>query len=183
MIPEKGPDNKAMLVLGGCRSGKSRFAMKRADQFRRKLLVATMEAGDDPELKERIRRHRLDRGPEWQTVEEPLQLCQVLMAGAESAEVIVVDCLTLWLTNCLKIGLAEEEILEEVDNLAALVGTLTVPVILVANEVGLGIVPDTPLGRRFRDLAGWANQRLAGICSNVYFMAAGLPLQLKGNTG
>jgi adenosylcobinamide kinase / adenosylcobinamide-phosphate guanylyltransferase len=181
MMSQQTPDNRAVLVLGGCRSGKSRFAAAQAGRYRRKLLIATMTAGDDPEMEERIRLHRQERGPEWQTTEEPFHLRRALAAGAETAEVVVVDCLTLWLTNCLLRELADEAIREEVEQLAALVGSLPVAAILVANEVGLGIVPVAPLSRRFRDLAGWANQRLAAACGEVYFLAAGLPLQLKGN--
>jgi adenosylcobinamide kinase/adenosylcobinamide-phosphate guanylyltransferase len=173
-------NNRAMLVLGGCRSGKSRFAAEQAGRYRRKLLIATMEAGDDPELKDRIERHRQDRGPEWQTVEEPFHVLQTLATRADTTDVIVVDCLTLWLTNGLLHNLTDEAMHDEVDRLAAMVSTLPVPVILVANEVGLGIVPASPLSRRFRDLAGWTNQRLARACGEVYLLAAGLPLLLKG---
>lgn len=172
-----------MLVLGGCRSGKSRFAAAQAGRYRRKLLIATMEPGNDTELADRIRRHREERGPEWQVLEEPVHLDRALAAGAEGADVVVVDCLTLWVTNCLLRGLTDEAVLTAAAQLADMIGAQPVPVILVANEVGLGIVPDHPLARRFRDLAGWINQRLAAVCGEVYFVAAGLPLILKQNKG
>jgi adenosylcobinamide kinase/adenosylcobinamide-phosphate guanylyltransferase len=171
--------NSATLILGGCRSGKSRFAEQRARRFQRRLFIATMQAGDDAELHERIRRHRQSRGDGWETVEEPLHLVETIERRTVDAEVILVDCLTLWLSNCLLVNQSDEEIRLQLDQLGQTVLNLEVPLLLVANEVGLGLVPESPLGRRFRDLAGWCNQQLAECCQEVIFMAAGLPLRLK----
>lgn len=169
------------LILGGARSGKSALAGRRAEAFARVVWVATAEA-HDAEMAERIARHRAERPAHWATVEEPLYLAAALRrhagntAGADVC--LVVDCLTLWLTNLLlaeDAGLFERETAALLDTLPALPGEI----ILVANEVGLGIVPDNALARRFRDEAGRLNQRVAAACERVTFVAAGLPLVLK----
>jgi adenosylcobinamide kinase/adenosylcobinamide-phosphate guanylyltransferase len=165
------------LVLGGARSGKSRHAeaLARATGFER-IYIATAEAFD-AEMTERIAHHRTQRaGDGWTTVEAPLDLPRQLRQQAGPARVVLVDCLTLWLSN-LMLGdhpLAPAE--------AALIAALEAadgPVILVSNEVGLGLVPETPLGRAFRDAQGRLNQRLAALAERVQFIAAGLPLTLK----
>jgi len=165
------------LILGGARSGKSALAARRAEACARVVWVATAEARD-AEMAERIARHRAERPAHWQTVEEPLHLADTLrrVAGADSCA--VVDCLTLWLTNLLlagDAGLPERETAALLDVLPTLPGR----VVLVANEVGLGIVPENALARRFRDEAGRLNQRVAAVCERVTFVAAGLPLVLK----
>ncbi len=162
------------LILGGARSGKTRLALQRAEAAPgRPVMIATAEALD-PEMAERIARHRAERGPAWRTVEAPLALAEALEALATD-EVAVVDCLTLWLSNLMHAERDPEA--ETVRLIAALPGRA---VILVANEVGLGIVPQTPLGRRFRDAAGRMNQAVAAAAEQVLFVAAGLPLVLKG---
>lgn len=171
-----------MLVLGGCRSGKSRFAEQwLASRFTRKVFIATMRPSDDPEVGRRIALHRRERDERWLTVEEPLDLVAALARPpVNGAEAVLIDCLTLWISNFLLHGLDDRAIEEEVRNLARAVRAAEQSVVLVANEVGLGVVPEHPLGRRFRDLAGWTNQRLAEVCQPVLFLAAGLPLVLKG---
>ena len=170
-----------MLVLGGCRSGKSGFAEQIAGKYRRRCYVATLAAGyDDAEMRQRIDLHREQRGAGWQTVEEPRALLAALKANAPSNDVLLVDCLTMWLTNLLLAELDDEAIRARVRELASGLAAIETAVVLVANEVGLGLVPDNPLGRRFRDLAGWTNQQLAAACDQVVFVAAGLPLILKG---
>ena len=163
------------LILGGARSGKTSLALKRAEAWPgRPVMIATAEALDD-EMAERIARHRAERGPEWRTVEAPLALAEALGELAVD-EIAVVDCLTLWLSNLMH---AERDPEAETQGLiAALAGR---EAILVSNEVGLGIVPETPLGRRFRDAAGRMNQALAVAADQVLFVAAGLPLVLKGS--
>lgn len=168
------------LVLGGARSGKSAFAQKAAEKaavLGRPILIATGQAFDD-EMAERIARHRADRGESWTTVEAPLDLAEAIEALPADA-VAVVDCLTLWLSNLM---LAEREVEVAASPLIEAVAASPARLWLVSNEVGLGIVPETPLGRRFRDEAGRLHQRLATVTDEVYFVAAGLPLRLKPQT-
>jgi adenosylcobinamide kinase/adenosylcobinamide-phosphate guanylyltransferase len=166
----------SILVLGGARSGKSRYAERlAAESGLKRVYVATAQAFDD-ELVERVRLHQVRRGQGWETHEEPLKLLTVLEKVASPAHFVLVDCVTLWVTNLL---LAEADVEAEVEALCDRLPSLAGTVCLVSNEVGLGIVPDNALARRFRDLAGLANQRLAEVCETVTFVAAGLPLKLK----
>jgi len=167
-----------VLVLGGARSGKTgfaeRLAMRGGD---RPLYLATAQALDE-EMRERVRLHQQQRHKRFSTLEEPLALANALKGAARQHDVILVDCLTLWISNLLG---ASRNVAEAVSELAATLETLEASrVILVSNEVGLGIVPDNPLARTFRDLAGAAHQRLAEICTEVHFVVAGLPMTLKG---
>jgi adenosylcobinamide kinase / adenosylcobinamide-phosphate guanylyltransferase len=167
------------LVLGGARSGKSAFAEKLVgDSGLAKVYLATATAGDD-EMKLRIARHRTQRGEGWTTVEEPLALVDVLTREATRGRAVLVDCLTLWLSNLM---LAERDPDVEARRLTRFLGVARYPVVLVSNEVGLGLVPDTPLGRRFRDAQGRLNQIVAALVPNVVFIAAGLPLWLKNQS-
>jgi len=169
------------LVLGGCRSGKSRYAEQWVtENFSDKVFVATLEARNDSEMDQRIALHLQSRGTGWLTVEEPLDLAGVLEKNETGSEVFLVDCLTMWLTNMMMQDFSDEKIQGEVVRLCETVRGLDTSVVLVANEVGLGIVPESPLGRRFRDLAGWTNQQMAQACQQVVLVAAGLPLRLKG---
>ena len=163
-----------ILVLGGARSGKSRHAETLVEARDERVYIATAQAGDD-EMRARIADHQARRGEGWRTVEAPLGLPDAIRAEAAPGRAILVDCLTLWLTNLI---LADRDIAAaEADLLGAI--AMPYPVVLVANEVGLGIVPDTPLGRRFRDAAGRLNQSVAAAVDAVVFVAAGLPLILK----
>lgn len=164
------------LVLGGARSGKSRYAetLVGANAERVPIYVATAEAGDE-EMAARIAHHRSRRGHAWKTIEEPLALTEAL-ARVAVEDTVLVDCLTLWISNLI---LAEREIEVEVDALCATITAMGARIVLVANEVGLGIVPDNALARRFRDHAGRLNQRLAEIADHVVFLTAGLPIILK----
>jgi adenosylcobinamide kinase/adenosylcobinamide-phosphate guanylyltransferase len=170
------------LVLGGARSGKSHYAERLASGLLSgasvplpALYVATAEAGD-MEMAARILAHRARRGPHWHTVEAPLAVAETVRDNAVTGRAILVDCLTLWLSNLMH---AEHDVDEAADRLTEVMQDLPCPVVLVANEVGLGIVPDTPLGRRFRDAAGRLNMRLAAHADRVVFIAAGLPLLMK----
>jgi adenosylcobinamide kinase/adenosylcobinamide-phosphate guanylyltransferase len=169
------------LILGGCRSGKSRFALELAARLgKRKLFIATAEPLDD-EMRERIAKHRADRGPEWQTVEAPVALDDALRNHAADADVIVMDCLTVWLGNLLCAGHPPSRWKPDaVPSLLAALAARRAHVIAVSNEVGLGIVPENALARRFRDEQGRLNQQVAAIADSVVFVAAGLPLTLKG---
>lgn len=166
----------SLLVLGGARSGKSRFAQARAEALPGELVyLATAQAFDD-EMRERIALHRADRGARWSTVEAPLDLADMITACSTPDKVVLVDCLTLWASNLM---LAERDTAAATARLVRAVAAARGPIILVANEVGLGIVPDNALARRFRDVAGEINQAVAGIADSVIFVAAGLPLVLK----
>ncbi len=165
------------LVLGGARSGKSRYAEGLVTaQSRPWIYVATAEAWDD-EMRTRIACHRDDRGPGWTTVEEPLELPGALRRHATPGAAVLVDCLTLWLSNLLGAGrdvdAATAELLSALDDAAG-------AVVLVSNEVGLGIVPDNALARAFRDHAGRMHQRVAARAERVAFVVAGLPMMVKG---
>jgi adenosylcobinamide kinase/adenosylcobinamide-phosphate guanylyltransferase len=168
-----------ILVLGGARSGKTTFAERLAMRTGQKpVYLATAEALDR-EMRERVETHRRARAGRFATIEEPINLTEALIESSKEFDTILVDCLTLWITNLLGHGV---NVASAVDELAvALRQIKTARVILVSNEVGLGIVPDNALARTFRDLAGAAHQRLAEICEDVYFVAAGLPMTLKGS--
>jgi adenosylcobinamide kinase/adenosylcobinamide-phosphate guanylyltransferase len=162
------------LVLGGARSGKSAHAESLLAGGRA-LYVATGQAFD-AEMAERIRLHRDRRGPLWSTVEEPLELAACIARHAQPDRPILVDCLTLWVSNLMHHG---RDVDAEAEALARVLAAPAGPVVLVSNEVGLGIVPDNALARAFRDHAGRVNQRIAATCRRVVFVAAGLPLTLK----
>ncbi len=166
------------LVLGGARSGKSTFAESLARCHSQRVYIATAERVDD-EMARRIEAHRRQRGVDWQTVEAPLELAAAIRQESASTVCLLVDCLTVWLGNLMHYGW-------EIDAARdALLNTLTAipgPIVLVANEVGLGIVPDNAAARTFRDHAGRLNQAVARLAERVYFVAAGLPLLLKGPT-
>lgn len=164
------------LVLGGARSGKSRFAEGLVlGSGLKPVYVATADAGDD-EMAARIADHRARRGAHWMTVEEPVDLAAVLHTQAGSDAAVLVDCLTLWLTNLMMAG---SDIDSRIEDLAGAIPALAGPVVFVSNEVGLGLVPDNAMGRAFRDHAGRLNQAVAEQAARVYFIAAGLPLALK----
>jgi len=164
------------LVLGGARSGKCRYAERLVeDAARWGTYCATAEAGD-AEMAERIAAHRARRGSFWRTVEAPLALAAAIAAHAETDRPILVDCLTLWLSNLL---LAGKQADEEAGALCSALRKAAGMVVLVSNEVGMGLVPETLLGRRFRDAAGRLNQDVAALADRVVFVAAGLPLVLK----
>ena len=161
------------LVIGGARSGKSRFAEGLLPAGRRSY-IATAEAWDG-EMKARIARHRADRGAGWETVEAPLDLAGALAALREGTA--LVDCATLWLSNHL---LAGSDPGAETERLLAALDACAVPVVVVSNEVGWSIVPDNALARAFRDAQGRLNQRLAERADRVFAVMAGLPVALKG---
>jgi adenosylcobinamide kinase/adenosylcobinamide-phosphate guanylyltransferase len=170
---------KTIFITGGARSGKSSLAETLAQGFGTPLCyVATGEARD-AEMSERIVAHRARRGEGWLTVEEPLRLAQALRDADGRFRAVLVDCVTLWLTNMLLSHDDADRALGEVRALAGLLPELSTPLLLVSNEVGMGVVPDNALARTFRDLAGRANQILAAAADEVYVSISGIPLKLK----
>jgi adenosylcobinamide kinase/adenosylcobinamide-phosphate guanylyltransferase len=166
----------SLLVLGGARSGKSSFAQARAEALAGELVyIATAQAFDD-EMVERIALHRSDRGVRWSTVEAPIELAAAIECYCAPGAVVLVDCLTLWVSNLM---LGEHDMAGAAERLVGAMMRAAGPVIFVSNEVGLGIVPDNALARRFRDEAGRLNQLIAKGADEVVFIAAGLPLRLK----
>jgi len=168
---------RTQLILGGARSGKSRRALELAREASQSpVFIATAEAWDD-EMAERIARHKTERGDEWSNIEAPLALIKALEDASQMGDLCVIDCLTLWLSNLMH---NDRDVEAESNRLCQAISSLTVPVIVVSNEVGLGLVPETPLGRVFRDAQGRLNQDVAKVCDRVEFIAAGLPVLLKG---
>lgn len=163
-------------MLGGARSGKSRYAEALAQDAGGPCTYIATAAAGDAEMAARIAAHRARRGAQWSTIEEPLRLAAALDRAMAPGGFVLVDCITLWLSNLL---LAEESTDEPVDDLLRVLAEPRGTVALVSNEVGLGIVPDNALARRFRDIAGTTNQRLATAVDRVVFLAAGLPMVLK----
>ncbi len=168
---------KVMLITGGARAGKSRYAERLLSaRPARHAVIATATAGD-AEMAERIARHRAERDATWETIEQPISVRAAIRNAARPDRIVLIDCLTLWISNLM----AEQRDIEV--EVQGLVGTLKIaagPVVIVSNEVGLGIVPDNALARAFRDNLGRANQLVAAASEVVVFMAAGLPLVLKG---
>ena len=175
---------ESILVIGGCKSGKSRHALELAAsvELPRKLFVATC-VPRDAEMHQRVARHQAERGPEWHTLEEPLRLADVIHGRSAESDLILVDCLTLWLSNLM---LADDPPLNELaprfNELAAALKAAPCPVILVSNEVGAGIVPENQLARRYRDAAGMMNQTLAAGVDRVTWVVAGIPVTVKPQT-
>jgi adenosylcobinamide kinase / adenosylcobinamide-phosphate guanylyltransferase len=181
-VKRRSSASPIVLVLGGARSGKSAYAESRVLALRKApkhaLYLATAEPGD-AEMSARIATHRARRGSAWTTHEEPLDLAGAIAAHAKPGAPILVDCLTLWLSNLMH---GRADIDAETETLCATLARAKGPVVLVSNEVGLGIVPDNKLAREFRDHAGRLHQRVAATARDVVFVAAGLPLALKGKT-
>lgn len=169
------------LVLGGVRSGKSSYAQKIAQRAGQVTFVATAERRDDPEMHAKIDRHRAARPKSWATIEEPLQLTHAIEQAGKDSEVILVDCLTLFASNLLEAcGDNTAQLQAHIDQLCSALRVAPCSVILVSNEVGSGVVPAYQLGRRYRDLIGEINQRVASLSHSVVLMIAGIPFPLKG---
>lgn len=171
-------DKRFIFITGGAKSGKTSFALRLGQGFAgQKIYLATAEPFDN-EMEEKIKRHRQERGDGWTTIEEPRSIEERIKSlGGDG--VVLIDCLTLWVTNLLTEGLSDDEITVRGATLASACSNSAVSIIAVSNEVGLGIVPVAPLARRFRDLSGTINQRMAALASEAYFVAAGMPLKLK----
>jgi adenosylcobinamide kinase/adenosylcobinamide-phosphate guanylyltransferase len=172
--------SKITFVLGGARSGKSRFALEIAKKYNSKktAFVATSEALDK-EMGERIAIHKKTRPKEWKTFEEPILVSLILRKIVNKYEVIILDCLTLFVSNLLLKDYKETEIEEEINKILSIFKSTNVKVIIVSNEVGLGIVPENKLAREFRDIAGRVNQIVAKKSNDVHFMISGIPWRIK----
>jgi adenosylcobinamide kinase/adenosylcobinamide-phosphate guanylyltransferase len=176
-----------VLVTGGARSGKSSFALQKASSIQgSKAFIATARP-EDPEMVDRIERHQKERGPQWKTYECPLNLLKTLIEALQQHEVVVVDCLTLWISNLLFELKNPERVKEEVDKLIETLVemkyslNLTRKVFFVTNEVGMGIVPENAVARQFRDLAGLCNQAFSSVADKVYLVISSIPIKIKGN--
>ncbi len=170
-----------IFVIGGCRSGKSRHALQTAEKMpgNRKIYIATCVPQDN-EMKQRVARHQKERSQNWVTVEEPLHLPQALLENSPKADVMLVDCLTLWVSNLLMETDDEEKLEEAISQLIDTLEKATCPIVLVSNEVGTGIVPENRLARQYRDIIGLANQAVAKTAGKVIWMVAGIPVTVKG---
>ena len=175
---KRTPAAKIVFITGGVRSGKSSFAISEALKVAgKKAFIATAEA-TDCEMEERIKRHKQDRGIGWKTFEEPVAVARLVEEINGRYQVIVIDCLTLWLANIMMSGLnAEKETGDFVATLRALKET---KLFIVSNEVGMGIVPENELARKFRDMAGRLNQQVASASEEVYITLSGIPVKIKG---
>jgi adenosylcobinamide kinase/adenosylcobinamide-phosphate guanylyltransferase len=166
-----------IFVTGGARSGKSQFAFSEASKIAgKKAYVATAWAGDE-EMRLRIEDHKRRRNQEWTTHEEPLKIVSLIDTLRENCSVILIDCLTLWLSNLMQEGL---DVKTETDHLVSALNGQHPPLYIVSNEVGMGIVPGNALTRSFRDTAGYVNQKIAAAADEVYMTVAGIPLKIKG---
>ncbi len=171
---------QTLFVTGGCRSGKSKFALGFADgRFRQKVFMATCCAKDE-EMRQRIKEHHKARGSDWQTVEIATALSEAVASHSSCADVILIDCLTLWVSNMLMENKSQEKILARADALIRAIDEAPCSVIIVSNEVGTGIVPENELARRFRDVAGFVNQKVAACVNSVVWMVAGIAVPVKG---
>jgi adenosyl cobinamide kinase/adenosyl cobinamide phosphate guanylyltransferase len=171
---------KIIFITGGARSGKSHFAQELAQKFPGpKAYLATAQALDE-EMAERIRRHQKNRSADWQPLEEPLKVPECIEGHGDHFNLILLDCLTLWISNLMMAGWDEPKILDEADRLLKACQKVKCSLIIVGNEVGMGIVPDNPQARVFRDLSGLIQQKVARRADEVFFMVSGLPQKLKG---
>ncbi len=170
------------LITGAARSGKTRLALQWAATLPNPRAYIATAQSRDPEMAERIRRHQEERGPAFQTYEEPLALSSLLQKITGPPSIIIVDCLTLWISNLLEDAGEETQLVRRsLDDLLIVLKVLETPLILIGNEVGWGIVPENPLARTFRDLSGRLHQDIAQIADQVILMVAGIPMIVKGN--
>jgi len=168
------------LVIGGCRSGKSDHAQQLAEAAgSRRLFIATCMPADDAEMLTRVKRHRERRGERWDTIEEPLEISNVILLEKQKYDVILIDCLTLWATQLTLAAATDDDVSRRLDDLAGAMAAPGAPLFLVTNEVGCGIVPENALARRFRDVAGHVNRTVAAAADRVVWMVAGIPSTIK----
>ncbi len=176
----KSSGKELILVLGGARSGKSSWALRYIEEhYDSYIFLATAEALDE-EMVERVRLHKKSRGPKWELLEEPLEIAEALETKCEGVDAVLIDCLTVWLSNVL-LKMGEEQVALYQDRLLNTLFGKRQTIIIVANEVGTGIVPEYPVGRKFRDIAGTINQKIAALADKVVFVVAGIPICVKGS--
>ena len=168
------------LILGGCRSGKSSHALALANEVsgNKKIFMAT-SIPTDQEMLDRVDKHVQERGPAWQTAEVPVDIPEKIEMLSPEVDVILVDCLTLWVSNLMFNGLNSQGLVKKVDQLTGVLEKAACPVIMVSNEVGSGIVPENVLARQFRDMAGFVNQKIAAASDVVTLVVAGIPMKIK----
>jgi adenosylcobinamide kinase/adenosylcobinamide-phosphate guanylyltransferase len=173
--------NKSVFILGGCRSGKSSYALETAEKYSadRNVFIATCIPRDD-EMKLRVARHQQERSRHWHTVEAPIHLPEAIVKAGGEAGILLVDCLTLWINNLMMEKYDSDQILDQVQSLIRAVASAACPVIMVSNEVGTGIVPENRLARQYRDLIGSTNQTVAQCADQVVWIVAGIPVIIKG---
>jgi len=173
-------ENKTVLVIGGCRSGKSSHALELAEQMAqdKRIFIATCVPYDD-EMRQRVEHHKNDRDSSWTALEIPVDVPEAIIENCSKSDVILVDCLTLWISNLFLESDDQEKITAHITKLTQALEAAQCPVVLVSNEVGTGIVPENNLARRFRDAAGFANQRVAACADRVMWMVAGIPVSIK----
>ena len=168
------------LLLGGCRSGKSRRALElgRQERVSQKIFIATCQPQDD-EMRQRVIRHQKERSEHWTTKEVPLNLPEAVQQHSTSDTLVLIDCLTLWVSNLMFATDLPDEIDRATEKLCRTLSVVAGPLILVSNEVGAGIVPENDLARRYRDAVGWVNQRVAAVADHVIWMVAGIEVKVK----
>lgn len=171
---------KFILILGGTRSGKSRYAVELAKKLNRKVAFIATAISSDEEMKKRIKLHKISRPQHWKLIEEGRNISSILSKLKSKYEVALIDCLGLLISNLLMENLKDKEIERRIKKLINAISKTNLTIILISNEVGMGIVPDNPLARRFRDLVGLANQMIAKNADEVIFMQAGIPLRIRG---
>jgi adenosylcobinamide kinase/adenosylcobinamide-phosphate guanylyltransferase len=174
-------DTKTTLIIGGCRSGKSSMAIDLANRYgasEKKIFIATC-VPLDTEMQDRVQKHKDERDNLWQTLEIPINLSQAIRENSPNADVILIDCITLWVNNLLMETSDNKTISDNIQDLVSALDAACCPVILVSNEVGTGIVPENALARLFRDYAGFANQQIAKHVQKVIWMVAGIPVTIK----
>ncbi|CAN2040641.1 Bifunctional adenosylcobalamin biosynthesis protein CobP [Candidatus Magnetomoraceae bacterium gMMP-15] len=173
---------QTILIIGGCRSGKSRFALEHVNTnyAENKIFIATSQPFDE-EMRQRIINHQKERGPEWTTVEAPYDLAEAVIEYGSKADVILADCLTLWTSNLILKNKTQNQMADYAEKLVKALNQTACSVIMVTNEVGTGIVPENKLARAFRDAAGMINQKIAGCVDRVILMVAGISVDVKQN--
>ncbi len=171
--------NNLHFITGGSRSGKSSYALKLSQNYSKKCFIATAEAFDG-EMSDRILKHQAERDDSYITIEEPINLADAILKADQLADMIIIDCLTVWVGNLMHHYEKEYPSYSQIDSFLDVLPMIEGEVLIVSNELGMGLIPSTSMGRRFRDLAGFLNQKVAKICDRATFVVSGIPMSLKG---
>jgi len=168
------------FIIGGCRSGKSKYALSYANTHWQppKCFLATSEPLDQ-EMEVRIANHQKERGPDWHTIECPINICHSIQNNSHKYSGMILDCITLWISNLMCQDMDDAFIKKQIAQFLDALTNIQCPIVIVSNEVGLGIVPDNVMARLYRDLVGYANQQIAAVAEEVVFMVAGIPMTVK----